>query len=610
MYYDYHVMRLTKKIAFFILVICILFSLSFFLLYYHIILAGPVQEQKSLFAQKIITGAFCILDNETQRFLTFCEDWATWDSMYNYASQTEPTGRFEKELDLKDVGLSLFLVVNRNKEIIHLRGYRHVTKQSLTFDLMKEKKGFLWEYLLKTFNKRNSDSGIVLSEYGPMIMVSCPILRSDNSGPRNGRLLIGRIIDKTFEERIKRAIRADVRLLNVSRTGKNWRTPPINADEKKENNQILVEESTDCMVIQYPVKDVEGRHIFTIKIAARKQVFEILDEAARLFFLLMIAGFILLGVIFYLIMNRLVVRRVKRISTTTENIISFDDLSLRISASYRDEITLLGQNINRMLERLQIEKIKKEEVERMAMMNENLIFLGRVTANITHEINNPLFAIENSLQLIKKYLPTDNRTLNEVVQVVEKEIKRVKLITQNMHKFAIPSMETFTPSDITTIMEGAINVLKWSNQIKDSTIEYMKAGHSFPLYCHQEAIQQVFMNIILNAIEAMEGTGKLVIDVFKNNGEYQVDFIDNGPGFSDVIKAEMFKPFRSTKPGKGSGLGLNISYHIITNHGGNISLDETYKGGAHLIVNIPAKYRNTKGKGGPSINGKAVPTTG
>ncbi len=605
-------MKLTKKIAFFIVVICILFSVSFFLLYYHIMFAGPVREQKSFFARKILDGAFCILDSEMQRLSTICEDWATRDSMYDYASQAEPIGRLEKEPDLKDVGLSLFLVVNRNKEIIHLRGYRHVSKQTLTFALMKEKKGGLWGHLSRAFNRRNSESGMALSEYGPMIMVSSPILRSDNSGPQNGRLLIGRIIDKTFEERIKRTIRANVRLLNADAAGKDGPAPPVRVDEKKEDRQITIEESADCMVIRHPVNDVQGRHIFTIEIAARKQVFEILDKAARLFFLLMIAGFILLGVIFYFIMNRLVVRRVKRISTTTENIISLDDLSLRIPASYRDEITLLGQNINRMLERLQTEKIRKEEVERMEMLNEKLIFLGRVTANITHEINNPLFAIDNSLQLIKKYLPRDNKTLNEVVQVVEKEIKRVKHITRNMHKFAVPDIETFTPADITVIMKGAINVLKWSNQLKGTAIEYMKSGRSFPLYCHQEAIQQVFLNIILNAIEAMEGKGRLVIDVNKKNGDYQVDFIDNGPGFSDAFKAEMFKPFRSTKSGKGSGLGLNISYHIITNHGGTIVLDEAYKGGAHLIVKIPARYpdTDTKGKGGPTINGKSASTTG
>jgi signal transduction histidine kinase len=595
-------MKLTKKIAFFILVICSLFSLSFFLLYYHIILAGPVNEQKALFAEKTLRGAFCIIDNETQRLLTFCQDWATWDAMYHYASQSEAERRFEKELDLKDVELSLFLVVNKNKEIIHLRGYQHAFRKSLRFDLLRQKKGPLWEYILKTFNKRNTDSGIVRSEYGPMIMVSCPILRSDNSGPQNGRLLIGRLIDKTFEERIKRSIQAEVRLLNVNPAKSQGQ--PTEANAKTTDNQTLVEESTDCMVIQYPVRDFENRHILTIKIAAKKQVFKILDEAARLFFLLLITGFSLLGAIFYLIMNRLVVRRVKRISTITNNIISFDDLSQRIPESYRDEITQLSKNINRMLKRLQTEKIKKEEVERVAMLNEKLIYLGRVTANITHEINNPLFAIENSIRLINKHLPTDNQKLAEVIRVVEKEINRVKSITRNMHKFTLPGMEEFKLSDITTIIDGAINVLQWGDQIKKTTIEYIKASHSFPLYCNPEALQQAFMNIILNSIEAMEGKGKLVIDVFTNDGQYRIDFIDTGPGFSEAVIPEMFEPFKSTKPGKGSGLGLNISYHIIINHGGSIRLDENYKEGAHLIIKIPV---NLERKGGLNINGKSVP---
>ena len=71
-----------------------------------------------------------------------------------------------------------------------------------------------------------------------------------------------------------------------------------------------------------------------------------------------------------------------------------------------------------MLKRLQTEKIKKEEVERVAMLNEKLIYLGRVTANITHEINNPLFAIENSIRLINKHLPADNLKLAEVIRVI------------------------------------------------------------------------------------------------------------------------------------------------------------------------------------------------
>jgi signal transduction histidine kinase len=286
-----------------------------------------------------------------------------------------------------------------------------------------------------------------------------------------------------------------------------------------------------------------------------------------------------------------VVRRVKHISSTTNRILSLDDLSQRIHLNQlnRDEITQLVENINEMLQRLQSENITKKEVERMAMLNEKLIFLGRIAANVSHEISNPLFAIGNSIKVIKQYLPLNpgDKRLTDVVRVVEREITRVKTIVQNIHKFAIPKLEGTKLSDISAIVDAAIKVINWSKQLKHSTIDYVKKNHSFPVYCNPETLQQVFMNIILNSIEAMQGKGRLVIDVFEESNSYRIDFIDDGPGFSDAIKTRIFEPFKSTKPGKGLGLGLNISYNIIRNHGGSIKLNENYHKGAHLIVNIP-----------------------
>jgi signal transduction histidine kinase/sensor domain CHASE-containing protein len=597
-------MKLTKKIAFFVALIFVLFLFLCFLLY-QLILDNPISEQKRLFANKLLGGAFCIFESEMQRILLLSEDWASWNSMYEYVSN--PTKKFEIDLaprlTLKDAGLNLFIAVNIDKKIINLKGYHHGKKKSLPFENLSRKMGALWNYLEKTFKDKKSATGIVRSEYGPILVVSSPILHSNDEGPQNGRLMMGRIIDKSFEDRISKTTRTSVRLL-----------PPcckvrqiVEKDGKSPPPPVLVEEARDCMLIQYPIKDVDDKHIFTIKMATQKDVFEILDKATRLFFILLITGFILLGVLFYLMVNRLVVRRVKKISATTSNIITFDHLAQRIPEVYRDEITQLSRNINQMLERLQEENIKKEEVERMAMLNEKLIFLGRATANITHEINNPLFAIDNAIKIIKKRLPTgsnNNGRLRDAVQMVETEVNRAKNITRNMHKITMPNMERFTQSDITDIMEAAIKVIKWSNQSKQTKIEYRKHGNNYPLDCHPEALQQVFMNLILNSVEAMKGKGLLVIDVFQVENEYHIDFIDNGPGFNDAIKNEMFKPFRSTKS-KGSGLGLNISNHIVTNHGGSIQLDESYTEGAHLIVKIPIIT-----KGGSNSNGKPVTSPG
>jgi signal transduction histidine kinase len=548
-------------------------------------------------AEKIIVGALTVFENETKRVFTLSEDWAAWDSMYNYVSQ--PTEGFLQDLAprlmLKDADLSFFLVVDKKKKIINLEGYENIKEKYIPFDLVKQKKGSLWNYLVHTFYMEESLSGIVNSEYGPMLTVSSPVLHSDNSGPLNGRLLMGRFIDKSFEKKITDSIREKTRLLMEPLEKRDAQA----RDKQRGKNNLLLEEGLNHMIINYPVKDVQNRHVFTIRVEAQKQIFEILEKATHLFFLLLIGGFLLFGVLSYFIIDRLVVRRVKRISAETDKIVSFDDLSLRVPLAFRDEITLLSRNINKMLQRLETENIRREEIEHMLALNEKLIFLGKVTSNIAHEVNNPLFAIANSLKLLKKHLPTNNKRLSETVQMAENELQRVRNITRDMHKITIRDIEEPALSDITKIMKTAIKVMKWSKQLKDTTIDFKKQNVSFPLFCNPETLQQVFMNMILNAVEAMEGKGKLIIDITGEDEDYLVNFIDNGPGFSENMKAAIFTPFETTKFGKGSGLGLHISNNIITNHGGTITLGESYKEGACLIIRIPKK-------GGPFNETKAT----
>ena len=240
-----------------------------------------------------------------------------------------------------------------------------------------------------------------------------------------------------------------------------------------------------------------------------------------------------------------------------------------------------------MLKRLQEENSKREEYEKMLLLNEKMVYLGKVISEISHEINNPLFAIAFSFQLLKKYLPGDNKRVIEAAQVLEREIDRVRLITRNMHKFTVQEIEDACQSDVSDIMNAAVNVIKWSKKIQKTEIDLTKIGHEFPLYCNPGSLQQVFMNIIVNAVEVMKGNGKLTIGIADSGKDYIIDFKDSGPGVEDSIKKDLFQPFRTTKKGKGTGLGLNISQNIIANHGGTIVLDDNYKLGARFIITIP-----------------------
>ena len=223
------------------------------------------------------------------------------------------------------------------------------------------------------------------------------------------------------------------------------------------------------------------------------------------------------------------------------------------------------------------------------ILNEKLVATGRLAAHIAHEINNPLFAISNSIAVIKRQIKNASPDIVEVLPLAEKEIKRVRKITKKLLEYGKINLETFRESDIHAILDTACEVLKLSRQIKNTVISRNKKNGALPVFCNPDSLQQVFMNLILNASEAMNGRGEIFIEVKRLPAAYEVHFRDSGRGFPAVIKKSIFEPFNSSKETKGAGLGLYISYHIVKRHGGSMVLDETYPSGAHLIVTLPQR---------------------
>jgi len=129
-----------------------------------------------------------------------------------------------------------------------------------------------------------------------------------------------------------------------------------------------------------------------------------------------------------------------------------------------------------------------------------------------------------------------------------------------------------------------------------------RGQEALPVFCNPDSLQQVFMNLIVNASEAMAGEGEVTIDVERREEAYDIHIRDTGPGFSAAIRKRIFEPFNSSKEEKGVGLGLYISYHIIKRHGGSLSstrrmrpLGGTSRTGAHLVVTLPRRGEENMG---------------
>jgi len=580
-------MTLKKKIIFFIAGLGLVFSLLF-LLFNHLTISHSENEQKHIYTAKVAQRLSHAIANEKKRIATLCYDWAAWDAMYNYSEK--PSKEFEVESlpgsVVPESDLSLILIMDRDRQVIFHQGFEQNSSRFVSFALGDRSENPLWKSLMLSFSRPDQDTFITASEFGPLIIISAPIMHSDGKGPMNGRVVMGRLADRSFMQRLGASIQEKIALLT-----------PANLQSDLAQNELrslsetdfYFRENKDFLSIYSLFRGPAGQAVFAVRIDAGKTMFSIQEKAVRNFLIALLLCTILAGAIYYGFIDRMLLQRLKNISKKTKHITSFEDLTIRLVEERHDEIAQLSHDINKMLERLENANIRHQEMERRLVMNEKLIATGRLAANIAHEINNPLFAISNSLAVIKKQIKNASSDIAEVLPLAEKEIKRVRKITKKLLDYGRINLETFKESDIDSILETACRVLKLSKQIKNTVIVRNKKSGELPIFCNPDSLQQVFMNLILNAGEAMNGRGEIAIESERRGAAYEIHFRDSGPGFPAAVKKRIFEPFNSSKETKGAGLGLYISYHIIKRHGGSMTLEETGQSGAHLIVTLPRR---------------------
>ncbi len=228
-----------------------------------------------------------------------------------------------------------------------------------------------------------------------------------------------------------------------------------------------------------------------------------------------------------------------------------------------------------------------EKSQAQLVQAEKLAAMGRLAASIAHEINNPLQAIHNCLHLILRK-PLDGEKKSRYLSMAQEEVERLIAIVQRMLEFYRPSREGLAPTDVHTIIE---NVLALSNkrlQHGKITVTKKLAPDLPTVYAVSDQLKQVFLNIVINAVEAMPQGGELCIEtkVSEDGEELSVAFTDTGVGLSEKEQESIFEPFFTTKA-TGTGLGLSVSYGIIERHGGRIEVQSEPGKGATFTVYLP-----------------------
>jgi signal transduction histidine kinase/FixJ family two-component response regulator len=228
-----------------------------------------------------------------------------------------------------------------------------------------------------------------------------------------------------------------------------------------------------------------------------------------------------------------------------------------------------------------------EDSQQALIRAEKMAAAGRLTASIAHEINNPLQAVQNCLHLATR-ADVSEKKRREYIDLANIELNRLMTTVQRMLDYYRPGAVDPQRVDLVTTLRHVINLL--SPQLKARGIR-VNTGFSSKLthvLAVSSQLEQVFLNLILNAYDAMPGGGELRISARPVRDTAEILFQDTGPGVADEMRSRIFEPFISTKQG-GTGLGLSVSYGIISAHGGSLDLVPERGPGACFRVILPIK---------------------
>jgi two-component system NtrC family sensor kinase len=279
--------------------------------------------------------------------------------------------------------------------------------------------------------------------------------------------------------------------------------------------------------------------------------------------------------------------------------IAHGNLETRVEINSNDELGELAETFNTMASALKERDEKlKEFTKRKIMESEKLALIGQLSANVAHELNNPLQGIVTYSHLLLEEISQDDPSRDSLEKIVI-QANRSRDIIRGLLDFSRQRKPDKTLCDVTDVLKGCVSLLEKQALFHNVEITF-NLDEKLPLtIIDPSQIERVFINMIVNAADAMDGNGKLNLATRFDPVDHciEVEFTDTGHGIAKENLEKIFDPFFTTKDtGHGVGLGLAISFGIIKEHNGTISVESEGGKGTTFIVRLPvtAEAESTK----------------
>lgn len=298
---------------------------------------------------------------------------------------------------------------------------------------------------------------------------------------------------------------------------------------------------------------------------------------------------LLIAVIASLFWSKRITRPIELLSMATRQV-GQGEFEINVDSTSHDEIGDLANSFNTMISELNVREKALMEAQDALVHSGKMSAFGQLGAGIAHEVKNPLAGILGYTQLSLRKIEKGD-PLRKNLEIIEKETKRCRTIIDNLMKFARQDKSEKRLTDINLVVNDALAIVDHQLTINNVALEKELASNLPDIMANASQIQQVLMNLMINAQQAMAGDkGRVRISTRLLDGIrcVEVSVSDTGPGMTKEVREKIFDPFFTTKAvGQGTGLGLSVSYGILKDHDAEIVVDSAPGEGSTFILRFP-----------------------
>ncbi len=318
-------------------------------------------------------------------------------------------------------------------------------------------------------------------------------------------------------------------------------------------------------------------------ISLEKAEHEILATVAKIITLtviLLVAGFVII-----LLLSRRFISPITQLASTMEKARG-NDLDVRVDIKGRDELAVLGERFNSMIERIRQANEDLRKANEKMVQSEKLASIGILASGVAHEINNPLGGLFNCVQMLKQ--SGDNPEFRErYLGLVKEGLDKIETTVSKLLWMSRKSEHAPANVNVRNAVDGLYHFVEY--KIQKSNIKFVNdVPDDLRVIVDLHDFQQMLLNLMINAVHAMQGGGKLSVRGHQDNGTIKIDIIDTGIGIAPENVGRIFDPFFTTKPtGEGTGLGLWLTYGIMKNYNGEITVESDVGKGSRFTISFP-----------------------